>query len=117
MDHRWRQYLNRVRTAITQGSTGRDSDASRAALADRRGRSHGSDHRQTVEVLVGKLGKPGQWGIPYNKGLEIGSAPMKAGKTSKPVEQMTISIDDTPGGGTLRVEWGGTSASIPFTVG
>jgi hypothetical protein len=42
---------------------------------------------------------------------------MKAGKTSKPVEQMTISIDDTPAGGTLRVEWGGTSASIPFTVG
>ena len=69
------------------------------------------------QLLVGKLGKPGQWGIPYNKGLEIGSAPMKAGKTSKPVEQMTISIDDTPGGGTLRVEWGGTSASIPFTVG
>lgn len=34
-----------------------------------------------------------------------------------PVEQLTISIDDTPGGGTPRVEWGTTSASIPFTVG
>lgn len=69
------------------------------------------------ELLVGKLGKPGQWGIPYNASLEIGRAPMKAGKTAAPVEQLTIFIDDTAAGGTLRVEWGTTSATIPFTVG
>jgi len=69
------------------------------------------------ELIVGKLGKPGQWGIPYNASLEIGRAPMKAGKTKAPVEQLTISIDDTAAGGTLRVEWGTTSATIPFTVG
>ena len=34
-----------------------------------------------------------------------------------PAEQVTISIDDTPKGGTLKVEWGTKSASIPFTVG
>lgn len=71
----------------------------------------------TWELIVGKLGKPGQWGIPYNASLEIGRAPMKAGKTKAPVEQLTISIDDTAAGGTLRVEWGTTSATIPFTVG
>jgi hypothetical protein len=69
------------------------------------------------QIIFGKLGKPGQWGIPYNKALEIGRAPMAAGKTKAPVEQLTISIDDTPAGATLRIEWGGTSATAPFTVG
>jgi len=69
------------------------------------------------QLLVGKLEKPGQWGVPYNKGLEIGRAPMSVSKADKPAEQLTISIDDTPKGGTLRIEWGTTRASIPFTVG
>jgi Protein of unknown function (DUF2911) len=69
------------------------------------------------QLVIGKLGKPGQWGIPYNAALEIGRAPMSLGKTKAPVEQLTISIDDTPKGGTLRVEWGTVSASIPFTAG
>ena len=42
---------------------------------------------------------------------------MQKGKTKAPVEQVTISIDDTPAGATLRIEWGTTSASIPFTIG
>jgi hypothetical protein len=68
------------------------------------------------QIIFGKLEKPGQWGVPYKADLEIAKAPMKVGKTSAPVEQVTFSIDDTPAGGTLRVEWGTTSASIPFTV-
>jgi len=69
------------------------------------------------QLIVGKVGKPGQWGVPYNASLEIGRSPMTVGKTKAPVEQVTISIDDTGTGGTLRVEWGIASASIPFTVG
>ncbi len=69
------------------------------------------------QLIVGKLGKPGQWGIPYNATLEIGRAPMSLQKTKAPVEQVTISVDDTPKGGTLKVEWGTKSASVPFTVG
>jgi hypothetical protein len=69
------------------------------------------------QLILGKLEKPGQWGIPYNQSLEIGRAPMKAGKASTPAEMLTIHIDDTPAGATLRIEWGTTSASIPFTVG
>ena len=69
------------------------------------------------QLIIGKLGKPGQWGIPYNASLETGRAPMSLGKTKAPVEQLTISIDDTPAGGTLRVEWGTVSATAPFTVG
>jgi hypothetical protein len=69
------------------------------------------------QLIVGKVGKPGQWGIPYNASLEIGRAPMTVGKTPSPVEQVTISIDDTAAGGALRIEWGSTRATIPFTVG
>ncbi len=68
------------------------------------------------QLIVGKLGKPGQWGIPYNASLELGRVPMTTGKTKQPVEQLTISVDYTPKGGTLRVEWGTTSVSAPFTV-
>ena len=69
------------------------------------------------QLLVGKLGKPGQWGIPYNASLEIGRAPMTVQPAKAPAEQVTITIDDTPKGATLKVEWGTRSASIPFTVG
>jgi hypothetical protein len=69
------------------------------------------------QIVFGKLAKPGQWGIPYQPALELGKAPMTVGKTAKPVEQLTISIDDTAPGATLRIEWGTVSASAPFTVG
>ena len=42
---------------------------------------------------------------------------MTVGKAASPVEQLTISIDDTPAGGTLRIEWGTSSATVPFKVG
>jgi hypothetical protein len=60
--------------------------------------------------------RTGQWGIPYPEGQDLGRAPMSVQKTTAPVEQLTISIDDSAAGGTLRVEWGATSARIPFTV-
>ncbi len=61
--------------------------------------------------------RPKQWGIPYQSALEIGRVPMTKSTTTAPVEQVTISIDDTPDGATLRVEWGTTSVSAPFKVG
>jgi hypothetical protein len=59
----------------------------------------------------------GQWGVPYPEGRDLGRAPMTVSRTQAPVEQLTISIDDTPAGGMLRVEWGTTSARVAFTVG
>ena len=67
-------------------------------------------------IVFGKLEKPAQWGVPYRQDLEIGKVPMKAGKAAKPAEQVTISIDDTPAGANLRIEWGTASATIPFKV-
>ena len=67
------------------------------------------------QLIVSK--KTGQWGIPYPAGQDLGRAPMTVGKAKAPAEQLTIALDDTAAGGTLRVEWGTTSASVPFTVG
>ena len=69
------------------------------------------------QIVFGKLDKPKQWGVPYQQALEIARVPMTVGKAASSVEQLTISIDDTPAGGTLRVEWGISSATVPFKVG
>jgi hypothetical protein len=71
----------------------------------------------TWQLMFGKLSKPGQWGIPYQAPLEIGRVPMTSGKATTPAEQVTISIDDTPAGATLRIEWGTVSATANFKVG
>lgn len=68
------------------------------------------------DLIIGKLSQKGQWGVPYQPNLEIARAPMKLGKTSVPVEQVTISIDSSATGGMLRIDWGTTSASVPLTI-
>lgn len=67
-------------------------------------------------LILGKLDKPGQWGIPYLPQLEIGRVPMKLTHASRPVEQVTMDIaaGATP---TLKVEWGNVVASTPFKIG
>jgi Protein of unknown function (DUF2911) len=67
------------------------------------------------QLIVSKA--TGQWGIPYPAGKDLGRVPMTVGKPGAPAEQLTISIQDTPGGATLHVDWGTTRASVPFTVG
>ena len=66
------------------------------------------------QLIVSK--KTGQWGVPYPAGEDLGRVPMKVETTGAPVEQLTISIDDTASGGTLSIAWGTTKASVPFTV-
>jgi hypothetical protein len=69
------------------------------------------------ELIFGRLEKEGQWGIPYQPQLEIARTPMAVRKLSKPVEELTISIDRQGRGQRLRIEWGTVSATAPFTVG
>jgi hypothetical protein len=69
----------------------------------------------TWQLIVSKRSKG--WGIPYPKGEDLGRVPMTMGKTASPAEKLTISVDDTSGGGALNIEWGATKASVPFTVG
>jgi hypothetical protein len=58
----------------------------------------------------------GQWGTTYQQKEDLGRVPMQFEKTAKPVDQLTIAIDDTPAGATLRIEWGSSRATVPFTV-
>ena len=67
------------------------------------------------QLIVSK--KTGQWGTQYTEGDDLGRVPMTVGTAKTAAEQLTYSIDDTSAGGTLRIEWGTTSASVPFTVG
>jgi hypothetical protein len=69
----------------------------------------------TWQLIVSK--RPKGWGIPYPAGEDLGRVPMTMGKPPKMEEQLTISIEDTPKGGTLHIDWGDTRASAPFTVG
>jgi hypothetical protein len=69
------------------------------------------------QLIIGKVEKAGQWGVPYMPALEIGRAPMKIAKAGAPAEQVTYAIDPNKGGGVMRIEWGATSVSAPFTVG
>ena len=69
----------------------------------------------TWHLVISK--KTGQWGIPYPKGEDLGRAPMTIAKPPAAAEQLTITIQDTPAGGTLHIDWGTTRASIPFTIG
>jgi Protein of unknown function (DUF2911) len=67
------------------------------------------------QLIVSKREKG--WGIPYPSGEDLGRVPMTMAKAASPANQLIISIDDTPAGGTLHIDWGATRASIPFTVG
>jgi hypothetical protein len=69
------------------------------------------------QLLFGRLEKAGQWGVPYLPKLEIGRTPMSLARAKAPAEQVTFTIDPTGNGGVLRLEWGTTSVSAPFTVG
>lgn len=71
----------------------------------------------TWQLIFGKLGQEGQWGVPYLPALEIARTPMTLQKLAKPVEELTISIDKQGAGQRLRIEWGTVSATAPFTVG
>ena len=57
------------------------------------------------------------WGIPYpGQSGDLGRVPMRMSTNAKPVELLTISIDDMSTGATLRIDWGPTRASVNFTV-
>jgi hypothetical protein len=63
------------------------------------------------ELIVNS--QTGQFGTDYDPKRNIARIPMKVAPAAKPAEQLTISIRDRQ----LVVEWGGTVATVPVTVG
>jgi hypothetical protein len=57
-----------------------------------------------------------EWGIPYKyESEELARVPMSVTRLSSPVENFTISFDQTGGSCTMRMSWENTQASIEFT--
>jgi len=65
-------------------------------------------------LIVNK--KTAEWGIPYKyEADELGRVDMKVSKTSAPVENFTISFDQSGSKCTMRLEWENTRASVDIT--
>lgn len=72
------------------------------------------DDQSPWQLIVNK--ETGQWGTAYKASEDLGRAAMTTETLTEPVEQLTYSIDDTPSGGVLHIDWDRTRASIPFRV-
>jgi hypothetical protein len=67
-------------------------------------------------LIISKV--TGEWGVPYKaeyQSQELARVPMTVSKTSSPVENFTISFDQSGGGCTLQMSWENTQASAKFT--
>jgi len=58
----------------------------------------------------------GEWGIPYKyESEELVRLPMSASKSAAPVENFTISFDQSGGACNMRISWENTEASLKFS--
>jgi hypothetical protein len=63
-------------------------------------------------LIVNK--QTGQWGTEYDASKDLGRIDMKVETLKEPVEQFIIGFDQTSQGGTLKLEWENTRASVEF---
>ena len=61
-------------------------------------------------------GETGQWGTQHNPARDLFTIDMKVSTLPQVVERFTISVDSTPSGGVLNLDWDTTRASAEFTV-
>jgi len=62
-------------------------------------------------LIVNK--QTGEWGVPYKyEANELARLPMQASKTSSPVENFTISFNQSGSACTLQMSWENTQASV-----
>jgi hypothetical protein len=58
----------------------------------------------------------GEWGVPYpGESYDFGRTPMKVSKLDSPLENFTISFDQSGSACTLRMDWETTRASVEIT--
>ena len=58
--------------------------------------------------------------VPFDEvAARLDRAPSACPQLTQPDRTLLVvsPIDDTPAGGTLRIEWGTTGATVPFTIG
>jgi hypothetical protein len=66
------------------------------------------------ELIINR--QTGQWGTRYDEAQDLGRVPMQVTRVESPVEQFTIDIEESNGGGELRLTWAQTRATATFTV-
>lgn len=67
------------------------------------------------QLIINK--QTGQWGLTYNKGQDLGRAPMTMSKPPALVENLKYTITDLGGNrAKLTLEWENVSASVPVKV-
>ena len=69
---------------------------------------------QGWQLIINK--QTGQWGTVYDQAQDVARVPMTVGKAPAAAEALTLSIDDTPAGATLHIDWGTTRASVNFSA-
>lgn len=71
-------------------------------------------NQESWTLIVNK--HTGEWGIPYRyESEELAKVPMQVSKTSGPVENFTISFQQSGNACTMQLSWGDTMASAKFT--
>ena len=57
-----------------------------------------------------------QGGLSYDASQDLARVDLRVEETSPPVETFTIALEETAGGGVLKLAWDRTVASVPFQV-
>ena len=67
------------------------------------------------QLIINKQTK--QWGLSYNKAMDLGRVPMTTSKAPSPVEQCKITLSDAGNGkGKLEIAWENLVSSVVFTA-
>ncbi len=67
------------------------------------------------QLIINK--QTGQWGLSYNKDMDLGRAPMDMSKPPAPIETYKMTLSATgANSGKLQLEWENRVASVPFTL-
>jgi hypothetical protein len=114
---RRREHLDHLRPAFAEKTTLVTDKALRFGSLNVPAGSYSLNTRtgnEPWDLIVSKA--VGGWGVPYPAGQDLGRAPMRGGTAPQAAELLTFSIDDTPAGATLHIDWGTTRHSIDFTV-
>ncbi|HEX4792514.1 MAG TPA: DUF2911 domain-containing protein [Humisphaera sp.] len=58
----------------------------------------------------------GQWGLQYDEKQDFARVDLKKDATDKTVDQFTMALEPSAGGGVIKMMWENTQYSVAFTV-
>ena len=69
----------------------------------------------TAKLIISK--DLGEWGLQYKEADDVARVDLTKAMLDTPVDQFTMAITKTPGGGgALKLSWESTAYSVPFTI-